>query len=184
MNTENTGPVRGVGQAWLGDWRSRLVERLRARGFDSMTGFADAIPQASLQAMAEDLSTNHETGIDRADLCAEQLVQVWRNEAQGRGPEAVERFSRRMLVGELHRDLPEGWRTNWPRSDPATSRLASVTAEWICNHAEEDQRAAERACDAMLDEGRAGGIPPGWLPANADDPLLVEIFRLHWREPR
>jgi hypothetical protein len=59
-----------------------------------------------------------------------------------------------------------------------------VTAEWICNHPEDDQRAAERVPDAMLDEGRAGGIPPGWLPANADDPLLVEIFRLHWREPR
>jgi hypothetical protein len=183
MNTENTMPVRGIGQAWLGDWRSRLVERLRARGFDGVMALAEANPQSSLETMVEYLSTDHETGIDRADLCAEQLVRVWREEAQRRGTEAVERFSRRMLVGELHRDLPEGWHANWPRTDPATSRLASVTAEWICNHAEENQRAAKRVCDAMIDEGRAGAIPQGWLPVNADDPLLVEIFRRHWREP-
>ena len=29
----------------------------------------------------------------------------------------------------------------------------------------------------------AADIPEGWLPVSADDPLLAEIFRRHWREP-
>lgn len=183
MSTENTRPVRGVGHAWLGDWRSRLAERLRARGLNSMMGFAEANPQASLQAMAEDLSTDHETGIDRADLCAEQLVRVWREEASQGGPDAVERFSRRMLVGELHQDLPEGWRSesSSETSRSALSRMAAALTEWTCNHSSEYRTASDRVLDAMIDEGQSGKIPPGWLPVNADDPLLVAIFKRHWR---
>jgi hypothetical protein len=178
--------VPAVGQAWSGDWRHRLAERLRVRGFETMTAFAEANERESLNAMGEELSTEHDVGINRADLCAEQLLQVWRDEAQRAGSAAIERFSRRMLVGELHRDVPDGWRSDWSAPDAdterAASRLASVSARWVSNHSNEYRSAADRVMDALIADGRAGRIPSGWLPANADDPLLVEIFRLHWRE--
>jgi hypothetical protein len=41
---------------------------------------------------------------------------------------------------------------------------------------------AERVFDAMDAAGASGFLPSGWLPSSADDPLLVEIFREHWRE--
>jgi hypothetical protein len=137
--------------------------------------------------MADELSIDHEARIDHADVAAEQLLQIWREEARMGGPEAVERFARRTLVGDLHRDLPEGWRADWTRSDPETkaavSRVTGAAGRWTCNLSKEYWPAADRVLDAMLDAGRTGRIPPGWLPPNADDPLLVDIFRHHWAEP-
>jgi len=188
MITKSVTKVPAQGQAWSGNWQARLAARLRSRGFETMTAFAEANPNASLIAMAEELSTDHEAGIDRADLSSDQLVRIWHEEANRSGPEAVERFSRRMLVGELHRDLPEGWRADWSGTDPATeavvSRAIAATTRWICNHGKKYRPAADRVFDAMVDEGRAGRIPIGWLPASADDVLLVDIFRRHWGEPK
>jgi hypothetical protein len=99
----------------------------------------------------------------------------------------MEHFARRILVGELHHGVPEGWRADWTSSDPETtaavSRMSGATGAWSCGLGREYWPAADRVLDAMLAEGRAGRIPPGWLPADADDPLLIEIFRRHWPEP-
>jgi len=178
--------VPALGQAWSGNWQTRIAERLRVRGFVSMTAFTEANPTTCLEALAEELSTDHEAGIDHADVAAEQLVRIWREEANRGGPEAVERFARRTLVGELHRDLPEGWRSEWSSEEarPAMSRMTGATSAWACNLGKEDRSAANRVLDAMIDEGRSGRIPPGWLPVSADDALLVDIFRRHWGEPK
>jgi len=180
--------VPALGQAWSGNWQARIFERLRVRGFKSVTAFSESRPTASAVEMADELSIDHAAGINHADVAAAQILRIWREEARRGGPEAVERFARRTLVGELHRDLPEGWRADWTSNDPETkvavSRAARSTGRWICYLGDEHEPAADCVLDAVLDAGRTGRIPPGWLPAGADDPLLVDIFRCHWAEPQ
>jgi hypothetical protein len=43
------------GRAWEGNSKARLYERVRERGYDSLTAFAEARPTASLVALAEEL---------------------------------------------------------------------------------------------------------------------------------
>ncbi len=43
------------GRSWQGTWKVRLYERVRERGYDSLTAFDEARPTASLVALAEEL---------------------------------------------------------------------------------------------------------------------------------
>ena len=36
------------GRSWQGNWKARLYERVRERGYDSLTAFADARPAVPL----------------------------------------------------------------------------------------------------------------------------------------
>jgi hypothetical protein len=120
-------------------------------------------------------------------VAADQVVSLWRGEAQSGGPGAVERFARRTLVDELRQDLPGGWRADWTAADSETkaaaSRLALSTGRWLTYLDDEHESAGSRVLDAMLDAGRDGSISEGWLPADADDPMLAEIFRIYWCDP-
>ena len=44
------------GHSWGGNWKIRLYERVRERGYTSLTAFAEARPTASLVTLAEELS--------------------------------------------------------------------------------------------------------------------------------
>ena len=43
------------GRAWQGNLKARLYERVRERGYDSLTAFAEARPTASLVELADEL---------------------------------------------------------------------------------------------------------------------------------
>ncbi len=45
------------GRAWEGNWKVRLYERVRERGFNSLTAFAEARPAVPLYALAGDVPT-------------------------------------------------------------------------------------------------------------------------------
>ncbi|OJH33384.1 hypothetical protein BON30_48945 [Cystobacter ferrugineus] len=43
------------GRSCEGNWKARLYERVRERGYDSLTAFAEARPATSLMALADEL---------------------------------------------------------------------------------------------------------------------------------
>jgi hypothetical protein len=178
--------VPALGQAWLGDWRARIRDRVRERGFSSVAAFAEAHPTLSAIELAEELSTDHSTQLNQSDVAADQVVAVWRDEAHRSDEGAIERFARRLLVGELHRDLPGGWRSNWRGAEARAemSRMTALVARWACYIDPKNDGTSARVFDALLAGGTEGTIPEGWLPSSADDPLLVEIFRRHWANPK
>src|SRR4051794_22116069 len=47
--------VMSEGSAWSGDWRVRLRERIRDRGYDSVTAFAEERPTVSFADLADEL---------------------------------------------------------------------------------------------------------------------------------
>jgi hypothetical protein len=87
------------GGTWRGNIRSRLYERVRERGYDSLTAFAEARPAVPLYVLADVLGKD--------DVAAVQVFSGLLAEAERR--KQVTRLVRDVLVRELAESLPEGW---------------------------------------------------------------------------
>src|SRR6187431_523703 len=87
------------GRSWQGNWKVRLYERVRERGYDSLTAFADARPTASLAALAEELGPDDVAGVQ---VFSGLVAEAERNNQ-------VTRLVRGQLVRKLCTCLPNGW---------------------------------------------------------------------------
>jgi hypothetical protein len=156
--------------AWEGDWRQRIKERLRERGFETTTAFVDSRPTASLLSLSRQLCQD-------MDVAAVQLQWVLIDEAEQSG--TMERCARSLLVRELHEALPEGWHTTWDAAPGGSGRrLISACSGVYVAIPEPCRDAFDRVEEALWN----AAIPEGWLPAGPDDPILLEAFK-HWNEP-
>ena len=149
----------GNESAWQGNWRVRLYERIRERGYDSLTSFAEARPTASLVALAEELGE---------DVAGVQILTGLLAEAERR--KQVTRFVRGVLVRELSESLPEGWPA--VLDDESRFKVASALGPWTAYTPESHEERVRRAGDALL----ATPPPPGWRPLSADDELLRTLL--------
>ncbi len=141
---------------WEGDWKARLYERVRARGYASLTAFAEARPTASLVALAEELGTDDIAG-----------VQVFSGlVAEAERSNQVTRLVRSQFIRELATCL----RSGWPGmvDDDARMELALALAQWIAYTPETHKEFVRQARTALL----ATPPPPGWRPLGPDDELL------------
>ena len=150
MSKENT---------WQGNWRVRLYERIRERGYDSLTSYAEARPTASLVALAKELGE---------DVAGVQVLSGLLAEAERR--KQVTRFVRDVLVRMLSKSLPEGWPA--VLDDANRFKVASALGPWTAYTPESHKERARRAGDALL----ATPPPPGWRPLSADDELLRTLL--------
>lgn len=87
------------GHPWRGNWVVRLYERVRERGYTSLTAFAEARPTASLLGLAEELGKD--------DIAAVQVFKGLVDEAER--SHQLTRLVRGQLVRELCEGLPGGW---------------------------------------------------------------------------
>jgi hypothetical protein len=170
--TNPTKYPRQQGYAWRGDWKQRLADLLKARGFESVEQYAATRPASSLVDLADDLGPG--------DVAAVQLEWTYLDDAALR--HSVERCARDLLVRVLHTKLPAGWSTSradeaaiWPRIDAVSAWSSSIGS-----HLPRYKALVSALGDKMIDDDP---FPVGWLPANADDPILVEFFKRHWIEP-
>jgi hypothetical protein len=76
------------GSAWQGNVKARLYERVRERGYDSLTAFAEARPAVPLHLLAEELGKDDVAGV--------QVLSGLLAEAEQR--RQVTRFVRDVLV--------------------------------------------------------------------------------------
>ncbi|MFE8601616.1 NUDIX hydrolase [Archangium violaceum] len=148
------------GRSWEGHWKVRLYERVRERGYDSLTAFAEARPTASLVALAKELGPDDIAG-----------VQVF----SGLVAEA-ERSRRvtRLIRGQLVRELAEALRNGWPivLDDANRLKVAVALARWGTFTPEPHKERVRRIGDALL----ASPPPPGWRPLGPDDELLLTLL--------
>ncbi len=149
------------GSAWRGNWLVRLHERVRERGYDSVTAFAEARPTASLVALAEELSKDD-------DIAGVQVLSGLRAEAERRNQ--VTRFVRDVFVRKFAQSVPNGWPA--VLEDPHRFPVARALAAWISDIPEIYQERARRVMMALL----ANPPPPGWLPKGPDDELLRTLL--------
>ncbi|HEX5754354.1 MAG TPA: NUDIX hydrolase [Archangium sp.] len=143
-----------------GNWVARLYERVRERGYDSLTAFAEARPTASLVALAEELGPDDVAG-----------VQVFKGlVAEAERTRRVTRLVRSQLVRELYECLPGGWPA--VLDDANRFKVAEAIGSWIAFTPETHKERARQVRTAFL----AKHPPPGWRPLGPDDELLLTLL--------
>lgn len=148
------------GRSWEGNWRVRLYERVRERGYDSLTAFANARPTVPLIELAEELG--------REDVAGVQVMSGLLAEAEQRNQ--VTRLVRDILVRLLSQNLPNGW----PAEMDTDSRfaVAKTLGCWFADSPETYKKRVDAAGDALF----AHPPPPGWRPLSPDDALLLTLL--------
>ncbi len=144
------------GRSWRGNWVARLYQRVRERGYDSVTAFAEARPTATLVELA------HELG--QGDVAGVQVFEALVEEAE-RG-HYITRLVRGQLVRELWRCLPDGWPV--ALVDPDRFKVAKALGAWTSFTPVTHRERAEQVSRAPF----ATSPPPGWRPRGPDDELL------------
>jgi hypothetical protein len=148
------------GRAWQGNWKVRLYERVRERGYDSLTAFAEARPAVPLYALAEELGEDDVVGV--------QVLSELLAEAEQR--KQVTRFVRDVFVRLLAQSLPDGWPA--VMDDANRFKVAKALGSWSAYTPETHQARAEQVRAAL----RATPPPPGWRPLGPDDELLRTLL--------
>ncbi|MFL5354659.1 NUDIX hydrolase [Archangium sp.] len=148
------------GRTWQGNWKVRLYERVRERGYDSLTAFAEARPAVPLYLLAEELGKDDVAGV--------QILSVLLAEAERR--KQVTRFVRDVLVRMLSQSLPLGWPALM--DDANRFKVAKALGSWSAYTPEEYEERVRRVSDALL----ATPPPPGWRPLGPDDELLRTLL--------
>ncbi|HEX5754553.1 MAG TPA: NUDIX hydrolase [Archangium sp.] len=148
------------GRSWDGNWKARLYERVRERGYDSLTAFAEARPTASLLELADELGPD--------DVAAVQVFSGLVAEAER------SRKLTRLVRGQLVRELAEALPNGWPDvlDDATRFKVAVALARWGTFTPETHDQHVERAKAAL----RASPPPPGWRPRGPDDELLLTLL--------
>ncbi|HYO57075.1 NUDIX hydrolase [Archangium sp.] len=148
------------GGAWRGNIRARLYERVRERGYDSLTAFAEARPAVPLYVLADELGKD--------DVAAVQVFSGLLAEAERR--KQVTRLVRDVLVRELAESLPEGWPA--VMDDANRFKVAEALGSWFAYTPETHRERADQVMAAL----RATPPPPGWRPLGPDDELLLALL--------
>ncbi|ATB34051.1 NUDIX hydrolase [Melittangium boletus] len=146
--------------AWQGNWKVRLYERVRARGFTSLTAFAEARPAVPLYVLAEELGKD--------DIAGVQVLSGLLAEAEQR--KQVTRFVRDVLVRLLSQSIPDGWPA--VLDDENRFKVAKALGSWSAYTPETHEKRVDQAGDALL----AKPPPPGWRPLGPDDELLLTLL--------
>ncbi|MFP2957214.1 NUDIX hydrolase [Myxococcus sp. 1LA] len=144
------------GRSWQGNWKARLYERVRERGFDSLTSFAESRPAVSLNALAEELGKDDVAGV--------QVMSGLLAEAEQR--KQVTRFVRDVLVRELSETLPNGWPV--VMDDEGCFQVAKALGCWSADTPDTHKERVRQARAAL----RVTPPPAGWRPLGPDDELL------------
>jgi hypothetical protein len=148
------------GRAWEGNVKARLYDRVRARGYDSLTAFAEARPTASLVALADELGPD--------DIAAVQVFSGLVAEAER--SRKVSRLVRGQLVRELFQRIPNGWPA--VLDDANRLKVAMALGTWFAYTPETHKERVDKVGDSLL----ATPPPPGWLPRGPDDELLLTLL--------
>ena len=148
------------GRSWQGDWKARLYERVRTRGYDSLTAFAEARPAVPLYALADELGGD--------DVAAVQVLSGLLYEAEQR--KRVTRFVRDVLVRELSERFPNGWPD--VLDDAIRGEVAMALGSWTADTPDTHKERVRQARATL----RAAPPPVGWRPLGPDDELLRTLL--------
>ncbi|WP_044890207.1 hypothetical protein [Myxococcus hansupus] len=147
------------GEAWRGNIKARLYERVRERGFESLTAFAEARPAVPLYALADELGN---------DVAAVQILSGLLYEAEQ--SKKVTRFVRDVLARLLSQSLPNGWPD--VLDDANRFKVAKALGSWSA-YTPETHKERGRLVRVAL---HANPPPAGWRPIGPDDELLRTLL--------
>jgi hypothetical protein len=145
-------------KTWSGDWHGRIQERVRQRGFENVTNYANARVGVSLLVLAEELGPDDIAAVQLQTLLVEEAIRT----------HAIPRVLRDLLVRGLRERLPQGWK--YPLDGEARVHVVGAIVDWeteLKDHL--DKPATFTAGQDLLD----AELPDGWLPEGPDDPVII-----------
>jgi hypothetical protein len=147
-------------RSWEGNWKARLYQRVRERGYDSLTAFAEARPTLPLVDLAEELGGDD---INAVQVFSGLVAEAERN-----------RQLTRLVRGQLVRELSESFPNGWPDITDEEARLevAMTMGSWFGFTPLSHRERASQVMAAL----RATPPPPGWRPLGPDDELLRTLL--------
>ncbi|KFA91218.1 hypothetical protein [Archangium violaceum] len=148
------------GRAWQGNVKARLYERVRERGYDSLTAFAEARPAVPLHLLAEELGKDDVAGV--------QVLSGLLAEAERR--KQVTRFVRDVFARLWSQSVPEGWPA--VLDDANRFKVAEALGSWFAYTPETHKERVDQASDALF----ITPPPSGWRPLGPDDELLLTLL--------
>lgn len=151
-------------------WRQQLHAAIEAAGFVSLSAFADAFPQQSLEDLTDALGVSEVSVMDVESELLEESVE---------DPVQLS-FRARDLLFRSIASLPSGWPGPPQERSHAEEALCTTTlARWLpIDIGTEYQEGAVRISVALLG---LRSLERGWRPKDAADPVLVALFEEHWR---
>jgi hypothetical protein len=153
-------------QVWVGDWRARIMSRIRRVGCETVMDYLARFPASPYIHIAEQLGD---------DVAALQLEWIQFGEAKDEN--RMRYVAMDSLARDLHRHLPNGWRHS-ARDDFET---ASVFGTWA-TRLEQSDPGLESRTKSVWDALEAVHPPVGWIASGPDDPLIVAAFEKAWPE--
>ena len=144
--------------AWLGDWQARIYERVRERGYDAVTAFAESKPAATMSELADAL------GFDVAPI---QVEAILRDEAIA--TVRLKPFAQALLCRRIREWLQEGW----GRGEEFLSDLSGAFTRWeggVSTIVPGQDR------EILWERLQRLDVMPGWLPTGTDDPIIEHSF--------
>ncbi len=147
-------------RSWQGTWKVRLYERVRERGYTSLTAFAEARPTLPLVELAEELGGDE---VNAVQLFSGLVAEAERSHQ-------LTRLVRSQFVRELSESLPGGWPA--VLDDANRFKVAKTLGLWSSFTPETHKEHVDRVGDALL----ANPPPPGWRPLGPDDELLRTLL--------
>lgn len=143
---------------WSKDWHTRVEDRVRQRGFSSVTQYAQNRIGVPLLELADELGPD--------DIAAAQITLLLIEEALRAGD--IRNAARDLLVRQLRVALPAGWSN--PLNESTRSEVAGAIADWYSDLEDYIDRDNMRAAGREL---LAAQLPLGWRPAAPDDAIVA-----------
>jgi len=153
--------------AWDGDWQERIYQGFRKLGFETYQDYLLARRGRPYEELASELSA----GKDAAPIAPVQLsrMQAWTVSPAQRHDAILDSLARYLREG-----LRKGWGVGIHWEIDAIIALSFWSSNW---HQEGGDEGELRALE---DEIRRMNPEPGWVPIDANDPILQEAARRVW----
>ena len=146
---------------WFGDWHSRVLGRIRERGFDTPGDFFAANPAVPFSVLAKGLGE---------DVAPVQLQHVHREADLPGGPRAA-------ALDALVHFLVEHLKYGWGIGKYYTTDAITAFVSWMGSWDQPEARAIQRAFFASPPS-------PGWRPTAVTDEYLAGLFAREWPKER
>lgn len=151
---------------WHPSWPERLLEKVRATGFQDVSELLASMPARPYEDVASLLGTN---------VAPIQIISVQFDEAR------ADNSIRHAAIDSLCRNICEKLPLGWGRGENSDFRSGLALSRWIteievsgkCPHL------APRLL-AIAKDIRASSPPDGWKPADTADSLINAMFTRHW----
>lgn len=162
--------MAGLDEIWSADWRFKVYERLAARGFSQMSEWLAARPGATYKQLAAELGE---------DVAPIQVTRLQLAEAVRSGQ--LKEASKDVLVRYLREYMPAGWGRKPPGQEEFDLDFLQTApvVSWAVSIGEVAPDAEKMIKDAVS-EGLKAITAPDWVPRDASDPIIGEIFDRAW----